>query len=178
MGNWIYWIFQHKTRDHTLQNTVISVRMHTRTHICVLSLHHVSVTATFDWPTTRLPPTTTLVSQSQVKVKVILRPTVSRPVRLGVRNPSETRDQFFPFSLWLFFRQFRVCWCGEHRTENTASKSSSIVAWVRCLAMALVVLRIYEAVVSLFASRLLPSSVCICHILQEVRPCEASSLRF
>jgi hypothetical protein len=49
----------------------------------------------------------------KVKVKVILRPTVCRPVRLGIRHPPGTRDQFFPFSLWLFFfLQFRVCWCG------------------------------------------------------------------
>jgi hypothetical protein len=27
---------------------------------------------------------------------------VSRSVRLGVRHPSGTRNQFFPFSLWLF----------------------------------------------------------------------------
>jgi hypothetical protein len=30
-----------------------------------------------------------------VKVEVILRPTVSRPVRLGVRHPAGTRDQFY-----------------------------------------------------------------------------------
>jgi hypothetical protein len=42
------------------------------------------------------------------KVKVTLRPTVSRPVRFGVRHPSETRDQFF-FLLEIFFRQLRVC---------------------------------------------------------------------
>jgi hypothetical protein len=37
---------------------------------------------------------------------------ICRLVRLGVRHPPGTRDQFFPFSLWLFFWHFRVCWCG------------------------------------------------------------------
>jgi hypothetical protein len=49
------------------------------------------------------------VSKVKVKGKVILRPTVSRPVRLGVRHPSGTRDQFF-FLLEIFVRQLRVCY--------------------------------------------------------------------
>jgi hypothetical protein len=36
------------------------------------------------------------------KVKVTLRPTISRPVRLGVRRPSGTLHQFF-FLLKIFF---------------------------------------------------------------------------
>jgi hypothetical protein len=60
----------------------------------------------------RLPTKITIhYNKTLSQVKVILRPTVSRPVRLGVRHPSGTSDQFFPSSLWLFFRQFRVCWC-------------------------------------------------------------------
>jgi hypothetical protein len=39
------------------------------------------------------------IKDAEVEVK--LRPTVSRPVRLGVRHPSGTRDQFF-FLLEIF----------------------------------------------------------------------------
>jgi hypothetical protein len=38
----------------------------------------------------------------QAKVKVTFRATISRPVRLGVRRPSGTRDQFF-YLLEIFF---------------------------------------------------------------------------
>jgi hypothetical protein len=41
-------------------------------------------------------------------IKVTLRPTVSRPVRLGVRGPSGIRDQFF-FLLEILFRQLQIC---------------------------------------------------------------------
>jgi hypothetical protein len=40
---------------------------------------------------------------TKVKVKVILRPTVYRTVRLGIRRPPGTRDLFFPFPLSFFF---------------------------------------------------------------------------
>jgi hypothetical protein len=43
------------------------------------------------------------------EVEVILRPTVSRLVCLGVRRPYRTRDQFF-FLLEISFRQLRVCY--------------------------------------------------------------------
>jgi hypothetical protein len=45
----------------------------------------------------------------EVEVEVNLRPTVSRPVCLGVRRPSGAHDQFF-FLLEISFRQLRVCY--------------------------------------------------------------------
>jgi hypothetical protein len=50
-----------------------------------------------------------LLVEVEVEVEVNLRPTVSRPVRLGVRRPSGTTDQFF-FLLEISFRQPRVCY--------------------------------------------------------------------
>jgi hypothetical protein len=51
-----------------------------------------------------LPP-----SPNEVVVEVILRPTVSQKVRLGVRQAAGTRDQFF-FLLEIFCGQLRVCY--------------------------------------------------------------------
>jgi hypothetical protein len=48
-------------------------------------------------------------TNSTLKVKVTLRPTVSRPVCLGVRYPSGTGDQFL-FLLEILFRQLRFCY--------------------------------------------------------------------
>jgi hypothetical protein len=46
---------------------------------------------------------------TDIEVEVKLRPTVNRPVCLGVRRPSGTRDQFL-FLLEMFFRQLWVCY--------------------------------------------------------------------
>jgi hypothetical protein len=54
-----------------------------------------------------------------IEVEVKLRPIVSRPVRLGVRHPSGTRDQYF-FLLEIFFRQLRVLlFCSALSDERT-----------------------------------------------------------
>jgi hypothetical protein len=50
-----------------------------------------------------------LLYEVEVEVEVNLRPTVSRPVRLGVRRLSGTRDQFF-FLIEISFKQLRVCY--------------------------------------------------------------------
>jgi hypothetical protein len=59
------------------------------------------------------------------KVKIILRPTVSRPVRPGVRHPSGTRDQFLLFFLWLFLDSFGFVDVGRPLWREVGSVLSS-----------------------------------------------------
>jgi hypothetical protein len=80
-------------------------------HLCFTRLHlkrtaHALANCMFYW---YWWPYVLLQCVSSSDVEVTLRPTVSRPVCLGVRRPSGTRDQFF-FLLEISFRQLRVCY--------------------------------------------------------------------
>jgi hypothetical protein len=75
----------------------------------------------------------------EVEVEVKLLPTVSRPVLLGVRHPSGTRDQYF-FLLEIFFRQLRVCYF-----EAPSLTRGRVCNLLLLLVLASVVLLVFES---------------------------------
>jgi hypothetical protein len=70
-----------------------------------LKTHNILYCLISDYPSYGFPFCRILRLTAEVK----LRPKVSRPVRLGVRHTSGTRDQFF-FLLEIFFGQLQVCY--------------------------------------------------------------------
>jgi hypothetical protein len=85
-----------------------------------------------NWKSTMLPVMTGSVSDAtelrvllvaKVKVKVMLRPTISRPVCLGFKNPSGAYDQIF-----VTVRQLRVCWCGAFSLSLAEERTGLLFA--------------------------------------------------
>jgi hypothetical protein len=74
---------------------------------------------------------TQLYPKSNVKVEVILWPTIRLPVRLGVRHSNGTRDQFFPFYLWLFLDSYGFVDAGRPLWRENGSVICSAMTQVQ-----------------------------------------------
>jgi hypothetical protein len=68
------------------------------------SFHRLTSNWQLNWINSSEPPLQS--STELVESSLLLRPTVSRPVSLGIKHPSGAYDQIF-ITVW----QLRVCWC-------------------------------------------------------------------
>jgi hypothetical protein len=76
----------------------------------------------------RAPSPTSTHNNKRIQVKVILRPTVSRPVCLGVRHPSGTRDQFVLLLPLIILDNYGFVDVGRPLWREVGS----VVAFLRC----------------------------------------------
>jgi hypothetical protein len=96
--------------NYTTAKLVLSCLFHNKKHFSLhLTLLPFSLVSFSPEETFAPQASVRNIVKVKVKVKLILRPTVSRPVCLGVGHPSGTRDQFFLLPE-ISFRQLRVCY--------------------------------------------------------------------
>jgi hypothetical protein len=109
-----------------LYNWLQQFRNHYPTHCHFLPTRHFTETVlTSNWSEVNC----------QLSRSLMLRPTVSRPLCLGIKHPSRTQGQIF-----ITVRELRVCWCGalsDGRTGLSVTIAAGLLqrsrSWVRVL---------------------------------------------
>jgi hypothetical protein len=85
-----------------------------------------SVSRTQVLPARRISRNWTPSIPLSLSLSLTLRPTVSRPVFLGIKHPSGAYDQIF-----ITVRQLPVCWCGDLSFTTAAGPRQRSHSWVR-----------------------------------------------
>jgi hypothetical protein len=133
IGYWIYWhdsepqvIQRHRTSPHLTTHLYSACYVFTSRSLVTASNNGDSWASLAEpnWLPTLHSQSTNSQFLSQVKVKVVLRPTISRPVCLGVKHPPGAYDHNFVTII-----QLQVCWCGAATQTRGLVCRLQLPAW-------------------------------------------------